>query len=135
MQKLLIALASLSLACSSYDLTTPSQESLTGTWKLTAVNDTPLPYEAPHIGTNKQEIIADVLTLTAPDTFSEATTIRITKDGQVTTQTVIDSGTYTFNSYVVTFNFHSDGSSGSATLSGRTLKVNVSGIWFTYKKD
>ena len=135
MQKLLIALVSLSLACSSYDLTTPSQESLTGTWKLTAVNDTPLPYEAPHIGTNKQEIVADVLTLTAPDTFSEATTIRITKDGQVTTQTVIDSGTYTFNSYVVTFNFHSDGSGGSATLSGRTLKVNVSGIWFTYKRD
>ncbi|HXV18377.1 MAG TPA: hypothetical protein VD758_16465 [Gemmatimonadaceae bacterium] len=135
MKKFLIALVSLSLACSSYDLTTPSQDSLTGRWNLTAVNDTPLPYEAPHIGTNKQEIIADVLTLTAPDTFSEATTIRITQNGQVTTATVIDSGTYTFNSYVVTFNFHSDGSSGSATLSGRTLKVNVSGIWFTYKKE
>ena len=134
MKKLLLALAALSLGCSSYDLTTPTQDALTGSWNLLSVNGTSLPYAPPHPGSNMQEVVADVLTLTAQNTFSEVTTIRITQDGQVTTQTVLDSGTYDFNSYVVTFDFK-DGSIGSGTLKGRKMTIITSGISFDYEKQ
>lgn len=135
MKKILLVLASLSLGCSSYTLTTPTQESLGGKWNLTAVDGTSLPYTAPHIGTDKQEVMADVLTITPPNTFTEVTTVRSTVGGQVTTQTITDSGTYEFNSYAVTFHFQGDGSLGSGTLTGRTMEIITSGISFTYKKQ
>ena len=132
MKKLLILLAF--LGCSSYTLTTPTEESLTGKWSLTAVNDTPLPYTVPQIGP-KQEVVEDVLTIAPSKTFTEVTTLRITDNGQVTARTVTDAGTYEFNSYSVTFRFQRDGSFGSGTLTGRTMKIITSGISFTYRKQ
>jgi hypothetical protein len=135
MKKLLLALACLSFGCSSYDLATPTQDLLVGKWNLTSVGGTPLPYAPPQAGLRKQEVVADVLTLAAPDTFTEVTSIRDTQNGQVTTQTITDSGTYEFNSYVVTFHFQSDGTTGSGTLTGRTMKIIASGIAFSYEKQ
>ena len=135
MKKLSIAFVLLTLACSSYDVTTPSQESLSGKWKLVSVNDTPLPYEAPHVGSNKVELIEDVVTISPPNTFTEVSTFRDTQNGQVSTHTVTDTGTYEFNSYAVTFHFQNDGSIGSGTLTGRTMKIITSGISFNYKKQ
>src|SRR5690348_2633570 len=99
MKKLLILLVS--LGCSSYTLTTPTEETLTGKWNLTAVNGTPLPYTVPQIGP-KQEVVEDVLTIAPSNTFTEVTTIHTTENGQVTTRTVTDAGTYEYNSYAVT---------------------------------
>ena len=135
MKKILLLLASLSLGCSSYDLTTPTEDAIAGKWKLTAVNGTPLPYTVPHAGSTRQELVEDVVTITLPSTFSETTTFRITQNGQVTTETVTDSGTFEFNSYVVTFHFQSDGSLGAGTLTGRTMKIVTSGISFSYQKQ
>jgi hypothetical protein len=135
MKKILLTLLSLSIACSSYDLTTPTQDALTGKWDLAAVNDAPLPFTFSKIGTNKTEITQDVLTITAPNTFSEVTTARETQNGQVTMRTIFDSGTYEFNSYVVSLQFQSDGSIGSGTLAGRTMTIITSGVTFTYKKQ
>lgn len=135
MKKMLFALALLSLGCSSYDLATPTDQLLAGKWNLTEVDGTPLPYSTPQIGSNKQEVIEDVLTIAAPDTFTEVTTLRNTQNGQVTTQTITDSGTYEFNSYVVTFHFQSDGSIGAGTITGRKMKVITGGISFTYEKQ
>lgn len=134
MKRLAVAFLLLSLACSSYDLTTPSQESLSGKWNLVSVNDTPLPYSAPHAGSNKLELVEDVLTISPPGSFTEVSTFRNTQDGQVTTHTVTDAGTYEFNSYAVTFHFQNDGSIGSGTLTGRTMKIITSGVSFSYRK-
>lgn len=135
MKKLLIALASLSIACSTYDLDSPTQDSLAGRWNLTRVNDSPLPFVFAQTNSSKVEILEDVLTLTAPNTFSEVTTVRHTQSGGVTTETVADSGTYEFNSYVVNFRFQSDGSIGAGTLTGRTMKITISGVSFTYTRE
>jgi hypothetical protein len=135
MKKFLIALTSLALACSSYDLTTPSQESLRGTWNLVSVNDNPLPYGVPSPGSSKVELVEDVVTISPPNKFTEISTFRNTQNGQVTTQNVTDSGTYEFNSYAVTFYFQSDGSIGSGTLTGRTMKIITSGVSFSYRKQ
>jgi hypothetical protein len=134
MKKLLLAMALLSLGCDSYSLTTPTQDTLAGRWDLTEVEGASLPYVVPNIGPVKAEIVEDVLNLTPPNTFTEVTTIRNTQNGQVTTQTVNDSGTYEFNSYAVTFHFQSNGTFGAGTLTGKTMKVITSGVSFTYKK-
>jgi hypothetical protein len=135
MKKLLFALVSLSLGCSSYTLTTPTEDSLAGKWNLTAVDGTPLPYAVPLGGANKQEVTGDVLTIAAPNTFTEVTTVRKTQNGQVTTATVTDAGTYEFNSYAVTFHFQGGSSTGAGTLTGKTMKIITGGVSFTYKKE
>jgi hypothetical protein len=133
MKKLLLTLLTFSLAgCSSYDLTTPTQELLTGRWNLTAVEDKPLPYKI--IGSGTREVTGDMLTLATDGTFTESTTIQITLNGTVTTQTVLDSGTYEFNSTVVTFHFQSNGTIGSGTMTGKKMRVVTSGLAFTYAK-
>ena len=135
MKRLSLLLIWLSLGCSSYDLATPTEEFIAGKWELTAVNGASLPYAVPGAGLNKQQIVEDVVTITPPNTFTEVTTLQDTRDGQVATQTITDSGTYEFNSYVVTFHFASDGSIGAGTLTGRTMKIVTSGISFTYRKQ
>jgi hypothetical protein len=133
MKKSLALFFSLSLAgCSSYSLTTPTRELLTGTWNLTAVEDKPLPYKV--VGPGTREVVGDVLTLASDNTFTEATTLQTTVNGTVTTQTVLDSGTYEFNSTVVTFHFQSNGTIGSGTISGNKMRVVTSGLSFTYAK-
>jgi hypothetical protein len=135
MKKLLVSLILLSLGCSSFSLTSPSQDTLAGTWNLTEVNDKPLPFVFAATSSNKVELVKDVLTITAPDKFSEVSTMRNTRGSEVSSETILDSGTYEFNSYVVTFHFQSDGSMGAGTLTGRTMKVVTSGISFTYEKQ
>ena len=125
-------MVSMLLGCSSYDLTTPTREVLTGKWNLTAVEDKPLPYKV--IGPGTREVVEDVLTVADNNTFSESTTLRTTLNGNVTTQTILDSGTYEFNSYVVTFHFQSNGTIGSGTMTGRKMTVITSGLSFTYSK-
>lgn len=133
MKKLLLLLASASLAgCTTDTLTAPTQERLSGKWNLTAVEDKPLPYKI--IGAGTREVVDDVLTLNADKTFTESTTLRTTLNGTTTSQTVNDSGTYEFNSVVVTFHFQSNGTIGSGTLEGRKMKVITSGLSFTYAK-
>jgi hypothetical protein len=135
MKLLLFAIVSLSIGCSSYDITTPTQDVLTGKWNLVAVNDVPLPYAVSRVGTNKTEITQDVLTITAPNTFTEVTTARDTQNGNVTTRTIFDSGTYEFNSYSFSLRFQSNGSFGSGSLSGKNMTVVASGVTFSYKKQ
>jgi hypothetical protein len=101
-------------------------------WNLTAVNDQGLPFMIG--GPGSREFVSDVLTLADNNTFTESTTMRTTVYGQVTTETILDSGAYEFNSYAVTFHFQSNGTIGSGTLTGRKMKVTTSGTSFTYVK-
>jgi hypothetical protein len=51
-----------------------------------------------------------------------------TQDGQVTTDSIPNSGTYALNGTAVTFTFDSDGSTGTGSLSGNTLTVVAAGL-------
>ena len=134
MKKLLLAVASLLLACTYDSLTTPTQSLLTGKWDLTSVNGTALPYVLSQLGGKKTEVVADTLTMNASATFTEVTSVRTTQNGQVTTQSVTDAVSYAFNSATVTFHFGSNGSVGSGTVTGKTMTVITSGVSFSYKK-
>ncbi len=135
MKKFLLLIATLSIGCSSSDLTTPTQETLAGRWNLISVEGARLPYSIPQIGSIKREIIEDVLTLTAPNAFTEVTTVRLTQNGVVTTQTVSDAGTYEVNSFAIDFRFQSNGTFGAGTLTGGKLTITTSGLSFTFEKQ
>ncbi|HEX6576074.1 MAG TPA: hypothetical protein VF042_13990 [Gemmatimonadaceae bacterium] len=134
MRKSLIAILLVTLACSG-DSTGPTQSSVAGTWNLQTINGAALPFVVAQTGANKVEITGDVLTVTNSGSFTEITTIRTTQNGASTTQTVPDAGTYVLNGNNVTFQFQSDGSVGSGTVSGGTLTVSQTGLSLIYKKS
>lgn len=134
MRKTFLALLALTLACGG-DSTGPTEASVAGTWNLQSVNGTALPFIVSQTGTNKVEITADVLTVTSSGSFTEITTLRTTQNGTATTQTVADAGSYVLNGNNATFQFQSDGSIGSGTVSGSTLTVSQAGLSLIYKKS
>ena len=123
------------VACSGGDSPTqPTTASLAGTWSLETINGVNLPYIAAQSGADKLEIISDVITAVASGSFTQMTQIRVTQNGQVSTQSVPDAGSYTLNGTAVTFTFNSDGSTGTGALSGNTLTVAEDGVALVYKK-
>jgi hypothetical protein len=132
-RKIFLGVLALALACG--DSTGPTEASVAGTWNLQSINGTALPFVVAQTGTDKVEVTADVLTVTSSGSFTEITTIRTTQNGATTTQTIPDAGTYVLNGNNVTFQFQSDGSVGSGTVSGNTLTVSQAGLSLIYKKS
>lgn len=120
-------------ACGS-DSTTGPTASIVGTWHLQSINGTPLPYVIAQTGTNKTELTADVFTVSVGGSFTETTTLRLTVNGQVTTQSGADAGNYTLNGTAVSFRFNSDGSTGTGAWSGNTVTVAESGFSYIYTR-
>lgn len=135
MKKLLLAVALLSIGCSSYDLTTPTQETLAGRWALKSVDGNRLPYNIPVFATTRRELMEDVLTLTSSSTFTEVTVVRVTQAGQTTTETVTEKGTYAFNSYAIDFTYDGNATFASGTLQGKQMTIITSGITFVFEKQ
>jgi hypothetical protein len=123
------------IACGGDSPTEPTQASLAGTWSLTTINGSPLPYTIALVGTDKVEVVSDVLNVSSNGTFTQLTSVRTTSNGQATTDNESDSGTYTISGTAVTFHFQSDGSTGTATWSGNTMTVAESGLSGVYKKQ
>jgi hypothetical protein len=121
-------------ACGSDSPTQPTATSVAGTWSLQTINGTALPYVVAQTGADKVELTSDVLTVVPSGSFTEITTLRVTQNGQVSTQSVPDAGSYTLNGTAVSFTFNSDGSSGTGSISGNTLTVTSDGIALVYKK-
>jgi len=123
-------------ACGGGDSPTqPTSASVAGTWKLETVNGAALPYIAAQVGSDKVELMSDVITAVASGSFTQMTQIRVTESGQVSTQSIPDAGSYTLTGTAVTFTFNSDGSTGTGSLSGNTLTVTEDGYAFVYKKQ
>ena len=123
-------------ACGGGDAPTqPTSASVAGTWNLQTVNGAPLPYVAAQVGADKVELMSDVITAVASGSFTQMTQVRVTQNGQVTTQSIPDAGSFTLAGTAVNFTFDSDGSSGTGSLSGNTLTVAEGGFAFVYKKQ
>jgi hypothetical protein len=122
-------------ACGGDGSTGPTQVSVAGTWNLQTVNGSNLPFVVAQTGTDKVELVSDVLTAVPTGSFTDITTIRNTVNGQVTTESEADAGSYTLNGTAVTFTFNSDGSTGTGSISGNTLTVSANGLAAVYKKQ
>jgi hypothetical protein len=135
MKKLLVAMVVLALGCGGDSTTEPTTASVAGTWELSTVNGAPLPFIVIQSGTSKLEWTADVITATSTGSFTQISTFRTTDNGQVTTNTVPDAGSYTLNGTAVTFTFNSDGSTGTGSINGNTLTVTQPGTALVYIKQ
>ena len=89
---LLLALATLG-ACGSDSSTNPNADAIEGTYSLRTVNGAALPFTILS-GANGLVLTSDVITITSNGTWSEAIQYRETFNGQTTTETDTDGGTW-----------------------------------------
>jgi hypothetical protein len=130
----LICAAVLAAGCGS-DSTAP-KASIAGTWSLQTINGTPLPFTIQAQGANKEEVTADIVTLTNDGSFTELASLRFTINGAVTTQSVPDAGRYTLNGTAVVVTFNSDGTSATGSWDGsNTITIADQGFAEVYRRQ
>ena len=128
------ALAAVTLAgCGSDTSLGPTHASISGTWNLTTIDGLSLPYVA-QAANPKIEVLSDQLLVDADGTFTESAQLRFTTGSTVTTQAYDASGTYTVSGTKASFGW-SDGSIGSATISGTTITVDQDGYSYLYTQQ
>lgn len=125
---------SLAIAACGGDATSPGSVSVAGSYALQTVNGSPLPFIVLQIGADKVELLNETVTLSEGGTFTQQGALRVTESGFVSTESYADAGTYVRNGTAVAFEFNSDGSTGTGTISGNTITVAVSGFSLVYRK-
>jgi hypothetical protein len=128
----LIALVAIfaTAACSSDSPTNPNSASIAGTYALTAINGSPLPFTL-QSGTTTVVLLTDVITVADGGTWSETGTYRVTQNGSTSNQAFADGGTWTRAGSGVSFystSLAATSYSGTFTGSG----FNLTDEFFTY---
>lgn len=133
LSKILIACSLAVTACGG-DATSPGSASVAGSYALQTVNGDPLPYIVLQIGADKIEVLNETVTLLDGGTFTQQGSLRVTESGVVSVQSYVDAGSYVRTGTALAFEFNSDGSTGTGTISGNTITVGVSGLSLVYRK-
>ncbi len=120
------------VACGGDSSTNPS-ESIAGTYTLRTVNGSALPFTFYSDATTKVEVTDDAITINEGGTFTETGHTRTTTSGRVTTESIVDAGTYTRNGTAITFK-GSDATPTSGSISGSSLTLADQGISAVYSK-
>jgi hypothetical protein len=99
----IVALATLvsTAGCNHDSPTDPGTGPIAGTYTLSQVNRTPMPYSVQN-GATTYTITSDVITMTEAGTWSEAYAYTVTTNGQTTPVTDADSGSFTRSGAQVT---------------------------------
>ena len=119
----LLLLPVLLSACGGDTATTPIVTSVTGTWSLTSVNGSSLPFTY-QVSDPKLDLLAKQYVIAEGGTFTYTFTVRATDlDGTVTTATRGDMGTTSLADNVVTFRYQGDGAVNTASVSGATMTI------------
>ncbi len=141
MRRLLaVALLLVSASCSKDSSTNPTA-SLAGTWNLSTINGSSLPFllaEADnHVTppTPRIELLDDQIIASSTGTFTENAHARVTDATGAFTVPFTDSGTWTLSGTTITFRFDSDGSSGTGSLNGNTFTIGETGFSSVYVKQ
>jgi Lipocalin-like domain len=129
----LLAMSSAVAGCGG-DSTAPTPASLAGTWNLSTINGSALPFTL-QAANPKIEYLNEQIIASANGTFTQTANARFTNAGVVSTQPITDSGTWVLSGTAISFQFASDGSTGTGTLSGNTFTVAQSGFSFVYTKQ
>jgi hypothetical protein len=130
MQRLLLGFALMfSVACLGDGMTGSS--SVTGSYTLRTINGSNLPYTV--VGTG-MEIVDETITLYEGFTYIKSGHTRTTTNGQVTTQTTNDSGTYGLQGTSITFNSNAGGQGTLALIDGNKLTIVKAGITSVFRK-
>ena len=134
MRRLIPLILAIAVACGRDSPTQPTNASIAGTWALTSVNATPLPFVVSQTGTDKVELVGDVVTATATGSYTKMFTFRETLNGVVTTTSEPDNGTDTINGNAITLKSSTNGSITGA-LSGNTFTLVDQGFVFLFTKQ
>lgn len=106
-----------------------------GDYPLRRVNGAPLPYVTTSADGVKTEVLDDVFSLFSGNTFSEISHVRVTVNGQVTTQTLSETGTYGGQGTGLLFSYNSGKAARQSTFNNRTLEFREQGVVREYIKD
>ena len=121
-------------ACS--DSTGPDTDDLVGLYDLITIDGASLPVIVDQIGEDIAEITMGTVTLDEDGTFGDATEIRITEGGVVTTEVQSTQGTWTVSGSTVTF-VPNDGSGNyTMTWNGQLRLTQLfQGFTLVYTKE
>jgi hypothetical protein len=135
MRKLLLSLVLAAAVACGGDSTSPINASIAGTYKLQTINGSALPYTILQVGNDKVEFMDDQVTVNDGGTYTESGHIRTTENGVVTTEAVVDAGTYVRTGTAITFHSTSDNSDTPGSISGNSITVVSSGLSAVYAKQ
>jgi hypothetical protein len=121
------------LGCKT-DTTGPTTASIAGSYSLRSINGSNLPFVLAQNGANKIESVSETITVVDGGTFTQQGTVRYTINGVVSVESYADAGAFVRNGTAVTFQFNSDGSSGTGTVADGTITVGFEGYSYIYRK-
>jgi hypothetical protein len=129
------ALLASAVACGSDSSTGPSAESVSGTYNLSTVNTSPLPFIL-QASNPKVELLSDQIVVSTAGTFTDNFNFRFTDlAGQVTTEAGADPGTWTLNGSTISFRYTSDGGVSTGTVNGNNITIVGGGFTQVYVKQ
>jgi len=128
----LITIAGLFVGC---DSGVTGISTVTGNWSLRTLNGTSLPYAVSGSGANKTEIVDDVYTFFEGFTFSETVHKRVTTNGQQSTVTENETGSFSLFGESVTITGNS-GVVRRGLIDGKsnTMTIVEEGLTFVYRQ-
>jgi hypothetical protein len=118
------------LACGSDGPTAVA--SVDGTWNLQSVNGQTLPFNLGTSGTTKFEVTSEKLDISG-STYTATTTIRQTTNGQATSSTEVERGTFSRNANTLSFRAD-DGTIVTGTLNGSSISITSEGVTLIFMK-
>lgn len=133
MRRLVLALSAASLlACgdSSGPISNP-----VGTWNLSTINGSALPFRLDDQPGYRLEILRDVFVADADGTFTGATTFRETINGTPSTYDEPNNGTWSQTGNTVTVTPSDGTASSTATISGDKITLSEQGFVSVYRRQ
>ena len=131
MRSVSIALTLVCVACLNDGVV--GSTTLTGAYVLRTVNASPPPVVIAGSGSDKTEIMDDVITFFEGGSYAENGHLRVTVSGQATEQIIFDTGRYSPLSNSIGL-ASSSGQLRSAIGDGKTLRIVQAGVpWFFSK--
>lgn len=118
------------------DSTGPDSDDLVGSYDLITIDGASLPVIVDQVGEDKAEITLGTVTLDEDGTFGDATELRLTEGGVVTTEVQSTQGTWTVSGSTVTF-VPNDGSGNySMTWDGQLRLTQIfQGFTLVYERE
>lgn len=114
---------------------TQQQASLTGTWKLTSINGSPLPYLLDQIGEDKLELMEAGLVATSTGTFTSTSLEQTTISGEVQSHAFSEDGRWAVQGSEVALTFNSDGATVVGTIRRDSLIFTGGGFPVVYRRQ
>ena len=121
-----------SAACLGEGLTGSS--TITGDYTLRTINGSPLPYTISGSGANRTEIVGEVITLYQGGTYARSRDWRIVVNGQMTSESSAEAGSYTLLGTSVTLVNGANGQTTLASINASTMTIVKAGMTAVFTK-